>query len=321
MTETPQESTDYIAIATSIVRRVTGARWTWPPMQVRDLFDVPPGTRFLQLRGEPLIDVTSVRDYATSKDIGFTRMGSNRIELAAGACRRRTRVDVVYTYGARPSTLVENAIRVLAREMELADSDDKACRLPERVTSVTRQGVSWTVIDPMDFIEKGRTGIIEVDMAINAASAGRAKARPRVFSNEYPPPERLSAVQLPNGLATTHTLAIRAGERLWRRFRYEEAGVPLDFANQSWRAQVRRAESVTSALILDLTPYITLDPADSRALILSVPQSVTAELDATSTDAAWDLFVWTTGAPEGARPLIQGAVTIDPATTDVRDIA
>ncbi len=186
---------DYHRVAMAIVRRITGNRWTWPPMQVRDLYDVPPGTRFLQLRGEPVLTVVQVTDYATSEPIEFTRMGSNRIELSAVGCATRRRVDVVYNYGNKPSGLVTHAVQVLAAEMQKADADDDSCRIPERVTSVTRQGVSWTLIDPMDFIDRGRTGIVEVDMAINAATT-KGKARPRVWSPEFPVPDRLSAVQL-----------------------------------------------------------------------------------------------------------------------------
>ena len=187
---------DYVAVATQIVRRITGGRWTWPPMQVRDLFDVPPGTRFIQLRAEPVLEVVSVEDYRTGDPITFTRMGSNRIEITDNRCAARRRIDVTYNFGNRPSGVVLHAIQVLAAEMQKADVDDDECRLPSRVTTVNRQGVSWTLIDPMDFIDKGRTGIIEVDMALNSATT-KSKARPRVFSVEHPPPDRLSATQLP----------------------------------------------------------------------------------------------------------------------------
>lgn len=39
----------------------------------------------------------------------------------------------------------------------------QACALPERVTSVTRQGVSWTILDPLDFLDNGLTGIGPID--------------------------------------------------------------------------------------------------------------------------------------------------------------
>jgi hypothetical protein len=50
------------------------------------------------------------------------------------------------------------------------------CKLPERITSVTRQGVSWTVLDPMDFLTRGMTGIGSVDQWL-AASNGRGPSQ------------------------------------------------------------------------------------------------------------------------------------------------
>lgn len=51
----------------------------------------------------------------------------------------------------------------LADQYMRAFTGDKGCSLPERVTSVTRQGVSWTMLDPMDFIDKKLTGIGRID--------------------------------------------------------------------------------------------------------------------------------------------------------------
>lgn len=42
-------------------------------------------------------------------------------------------------------------------------SQGKACALPERVTNINRQGVSWTILDPQDFLSDGLTGIGPVD--------------------------------------------------------------------------------------------------------------------------------------------------------------
>jgi hypothetical protein len=39
----------------------------------------------------------------------------------------------------------------------------KSGALPERVTSVSRQGASWTILDPQDFLKDGLTGIGPID--------------------------------------------------------------------------------------------------------------------------------------------------------------
>lgn len=50
-----------------------------------------------------------------------------------------------------------------ANQCHLAQTGDKSCSLPERVTSVSRQGVSWTMLDPMDFLDKRLTGVGRLD--------------------------------------------------------------------------------------------------------------------------------------------------------------
>lgn len=40
----------------------------------------------------------------------------------------------------------------------------KPCKLPERITSITRQDVTWQVLDPLEFLDKGLTGIGSIDL-------------------------------------------------------------------------------------------------------------------------------------------------------------
>jgi hypothetical protein len=81
------------------------------------------------------------------------------------------------------STLVPDASRAaeaLAAEY-LNASQGKPCKLPDRVTTVTRQGVSWTVLDPQDFLTDGLTGITVIDQWLSVARGGAWKpVRPRL---------------------------------------------------------------------------------------------------------------------------------------------
>jgi hypothetical protein len=58
------------------------------------------------------------------------------------------------------------------------------CRLPERVTSITRQGVSMTLIDPQDFLTQGRTGLTEVDLFLSAVNPNGLARRGTAWSPE-----------------------------------------------------------------------------------------------------------------------------------------
>lgn len=190
---------DYNAVASAVIRSLSGQRWVWPPLEVRELYPSPTGK--IRLRGAPVISVISVKSYQTGELLDYTLFKNGRLELAPveqwpERCHRHNdRVDVTYQYGSEPPVGIQNAITVLADEMQAADSNSATCRLPERVTSINRQGTSWTLIDPMDFVDKGRTGIVEIDMILKAT--GQPRARARVFSPEFPPPDRISSSIVP----------------------------------------------------------------------------------------------------------------------------
>jgi hypothetical protein len=61
------------------------------------------------------------------------------------------------------------ASRVLAVEFAKAPAwlDDDTCRLPKRLQSINREGMSAVVLDPFTFLQQGGFGIYEVDTFIN----------------------------------------------------------------------------------------------------------------------------------------------------------
>jgi hypothetical protein len=56
------------------------------------------------------------------------------------------------------------------------------CRLPARVQTISREGVTIAVQDTLDFLDKGLTGIPEVDAWIRAVNPGRLQAYSQVYS-------------------------------------------------------------------------------------------------------------------------------------------
>jgi hypothetical protein len=144
--------------------------------------------------------VVAVLDPASGDAVDYVLSRTGWLDLRRGENGRRctawpSEIDITYEYGSSPPAQIDRAIELLAKEFELADADDVNCRLPSRVTNVNRQGVSWTLIDPMDFLDKGRTGIVEIDLLLSAYGTPKAKAR--VSSPEYPMPFRLETTQLP----------------------------------------------------------------------------------------------------------------------------
>ena len=86
--------------------------------------------------------------------------------FACGCDGDRVRVTYEIRSNLPPGTSAE--VAHLACEYGKAAAG-KACSLPERVTSITRQGVSWTVLDPQDFLDKGYTGFGRLNQWLSVA--------------------------------------------------------------------------------------------------------------------------------------------------------
>lgn len=62
------------------------------------------------------------------------------------------------------------------------------CRLPARVQTISREGVTLAIQDTLDFLDKGLTGLPEVDAWIRAVNPGRLQAYSEVYSVDRDPP-------------------------------------------------------------------------------------------------------------------------------------
>ena len=89
----------------------------------------------------------------SSENYGFTGCGSSSNETVV-------RVHYKTTNNLPPGS--DRAVYRLAEEYVKCYLG-QACSLPERVTSITRQGASWTLLDPQDFLQDGLTGVGPVD--------------------------------------------------------------------------------------------------------------------------------------------------------------
>ena len=102
-------------------------------------------------------------------------------------------VEVTYTYGTPPPAMGRSAARMFALELVKYYEGDETCALPQRVTSVSRQGVSYTILDQQSFIEEGKTGMYVVDLFLKTANPHKAVARSKVFSPDVPRARRIQA--------------------------------------------------------------------------------------------------------------------------------
>lgn len=97
---------------------------------------------------------------------------------------------VTYTYGAPPPVSGYWAALKLS-QMLVRDACGEDGVFPQRVTSVTRQGVSVAVTDVMDFFSRGLTGIYQLDLFIRAYNPSGATRKPIAWSPDLGRPRRM----------------------------------------------------------------------------------------------------------------------------------
>lgn len=97
--------------------------------------------------------------------------------------------SVKFVHGVNPPVGGVQAAASLACQLALACSPDTSglCKLPERVTSIVRQGVNMFLTDPMDFMEKGRVGLYDVDLWLSAVNPNNLRGRAQVISPDLMP--------------------------------------------------------------------------------------------------------------------------------------
>jgi hypothetical protein len=141
----------------------------------------------IRLRGKPVTSVIKVEVNGCALNpteyvlLDHSVLGFLTPAACCGGC-----VTVRYRYGGNIPTSGKFAAIKLANELVESLDPDGHCKLPERVTSISRQGVSWTLLDPQDFLADGRTGIYEVDLFLKTHNPARAVRPARVFSPDRP---------------------------------------------------------------------------------------------------------------------------------------
>jgi hypothetical protein len=142
----------------------------------------------IRLRGKPVREVHLVRSLYTGDIVSNDSyyVGDHSTIVAyQGTPWPPGHVEVTYTYGAMPPIAGRKAAMILAVELiKLWSGDD--CALPDRVTSISRQGVSYTILDNQDFLENFRTGIYAIDLFLKMANPAKALAPSKVFSPDIP---------------------------------------------------------------------------------------------------------------------------------------
>lgn len=153
-----------------------------------------PGQRFLFLRRRPARELLAVQrmrtgeliDLSTLAIYDYAYIAPTKLDDICDTCWDPCGLEVTYKWGGPVPPAAVTAVLELANEFVKSIECPDECRLPERVTSVSRQGVSFQIFDPQDFLTDGRIGLYSVDVFLKAVNPNRAQLPARVFSPDLP---------------------------------------------------------------------------------------------------------------------------------------
>jgi len=193
-----------------------------------------PSTR-LRLRGTPVVAIHSVRNRSGSivAPSHYYLVDHSTLQARAGFAWSPCNIEVTYSYGSPPPASGKAAARVLATEfVKLWNGDD--CDLPSRVTSISRQGVSYTILDNQDFIDDMRTGLYIVDLFLKSTNPDKARAKARVFSPDISRARRLIAKPLKLNSNSNLDMVITGSEGGTRDVNIDYLGAGFLVSNPAW---------------------------------------------------------------------------------------
>ncbi len=201
----------WLEVSSSILFELTGRRWpgecteiVYPTgrecmewLGVRNGMPYAPKRKGLRLPGYPVVEIEEVKIDGVVVDPDRYRVDDSRwlvylppVPYSSGdrqswpfsndaslALDSEGTWSVEYIYGTMPPPGGKEAAAALGCQLALSCSPDAegTCRLPERVTSITRQGITMAILDPLTLFSEGRTGLVEVDMWIEAQRLGVAR--------------------------------------------------------------------------------------------------------------------------------------------------
>lgn len=100
-------------------------------------------------------------------------------------------VAVTFRHGLAPPSGGVAAASALALELGKARVGDGNCRLPKRVTNLQREGVTVALLDQGEVLDKGRTGLLDVDGWIASVNPRGLTRRMSAWSPDQPRTRRV----------------------------------------------------------------------------------------------------------------------------------
>lgn len=264
----------------------------------------------LRLRGRPVTKIHAIRNRSgvVIDENSYYLVDHSTIQATAGSRWTPCDVEVTYTYGVEPPTLGKLAARTLAFEFCKLWNGDDDCMLPQRVTSVSRQGVSYTILDSQEFIDDLRTGLYVVDMFLKSVNPDKARARARVFTPDVPRARRYTPKALKLA-ASGMDMIVTAGDEGTVSIALEDINGLFLVEELGWSPYIIVRNYAESASVT-LDDVVTLsDPTPVARTVTN--KALTSNVATLTTSAAHGLYHGVTVVVAGVDATFNGTYTVD----------
>lgn len=270
----------------------------------------------LRLRGRPVQKIHTIRNRAgvVVDPTSYYLVDHSTIQATAGSRWTPCDIEVTYTYGVEPPTLGKMAARKLAMEFVKSWNGDEECVLPQRVTSISRQGISYTILDKQDFIDDLRTGLYEVDIFLKSVNPDRARNRARVFTPDVPRARRYTPKELRLGISNLD-IAVPAGENGTTNVSLSSLNANFLVTDTGWTPYVvLRNYSESASRTLEGATAIS-DPTPTSINVTN--KELTSNVAKLTTATAHGLYIGTSVVIAGVDATFNGTYTVTnvPSTT------
>ena len=273
----------------------------------------------IRLRGRPVTKIHTIRNRVgevISPD-KYYLVDHSTIHAVTGVRWTPCNVEVTYSYGVDPPTLGRMAARTLAIEFVKLFNNDDDCALPQRITSIARQGISYTLLDSQDFIQEMRTGLYAVDMFLKSVNPHKAVAKARVFTPDVPRARRSTPKAL-KYVASNLDIAVTAGGSGSMNVSLESINADYLTDTSTWTTEViARNWAGSSSVTLDSAVTLT-DPTPTSIAVVN--KELSDGVATLTSSTAHGLYVGAEIVVAGVDSTFNGSYTVVqvPNTTTVQ---
>jgi hypothetical protein len=263
----------------------------------------------LRLRGRPVTKIHTIRNRSgvVVDPSSYYLVDHSTIQATAGSRWTPCDIEVTYTYGAEPPTMGRMAARTLAIEFAKLWAGDDDCMLPQRVTSVSRQGVSYTILDSQDFIDDMRTGIYVVDLFLKSVNPDKARAKARVFTPDVPRGRRYTPKALKYG-ASNLDVVVTAGESGSTNIALSDINAYFLVEELGWDPYVIVRNYGGNSSVTIEEGITTSDPTPAPVTVVS--KKIVSEVATLTTETAHGFYIGTSVVISGVDATFNGTYAV-----------